>query len=363
MNTKTGLDRLNSRSARLWIVLSTILIVAVNAAGCSGRNSVTTTDSGLQIEELEVGDGQTAAVGDTVRVHYTGWLEDGTQFDSSVDRGRPFGFTIGEGQVIAGWDEGLVGMKEGGKRRLLIPPDLAYGALGAGEVIPPNATLTFEVELLKIVSVQFEDLVEGTGPAVETGDSISMKYVGWLEDGTQFDSSDANGGPFTFTLGTGRVIRGWDEGIDGMRVGGVRRITIPPEFAFGSRGVDPIIPPDATLIFEVELLKIVQVEIEDLVVGEGDEVVEGDAVVVHYTGWLEDGTKFDSSIDRGQPFQFTLGAGQVIPGWEQGVLGMRVGGSRRLVIPPELAYGQEGAGDVIPPGAKLIFEVMLVDKQ
>lgn len=114
----------------------------------SGGNTIT-TDSGLVYEDLVIGQGNQAQVGDTVSVHYTGWLEDGTQFDSSVDRGTPFEFTLGARSVIQGWDEGVAGMRVGGKRRLVIPPELAYGATGRGS-IPPNATLIFEVELLEI---------------------------------------------------------------------------------------------------------------------------------------------------------------------------------------------------------------------
>ncbi len=98
--------------------------------------------------DLVVGTGRQAELGDTAGVHYTGWLENGKQFDSSVDRNEPFSFRVGAGRVIKGWDEGVQGMKVGGKRKLIIPPDLGYGARGAGNVIPPNATLTFDVELL-----------------------------------------------------------------------------------------------------------------------------------------------------------------------------------------------------------------------
>ena len=107
-----------------------------------------TTSSGLIIEDISVGSGDEASKGQTVSVHYTGWLIDGKKFDSSKDRNDPFEFGLGQRQVILGWDEGVVGMRIGGTRKLTIPPELGYGARGAGGVIPPNATLVFEIELL-----------------------------------------------------------------------------------------------------------------------------------------------------------------------------------------------------------------------
>ena len=109
------------------------------------------TDSGLKYDDTVIGEGATAVKGQTVSVHYTGWLTDGEKFDSSKDRNDPFQFQLGAGRVIRGWDEGVQGMKVGGTRRLTIPPQLGYGAAGAGGVIPPNATLVFEVELLAIL--------------------------------------------------------------------------------------------------------------------------------------------------------------------------------------------------------------------
>ncbi len=121
-----------------------------NASPTKVTGKPTTTSSGLQYWNIVVGTGTTATAGKTVKVHYTGWLTDGKKFDSSVDRGQPFEFPLGAGRVIKGWDEGVAGMKVGGKRQLRIPPELGYGGRGAGGVIPPNATLIFDVELIDV---------------------------------------------------------------------------------------------------------------------------------------------------------------------------------------------------------------------
>lgn len=131
-------------------VVAAIILIVYLAIPKTASQSAAQTASGLQITDLVVGAGAEAKAGDTVSVNYTGWLTDNTKFDSSLDRNEPFEFVLGQGQVIQGWDEGVVGMKVGGKRRLVIPPDLGYGAQGAGGTIPPNATLIFEVELLSI---------------------------------------------------------------------------------------------------------------------------------------------------------------------------------------------------------------------
>jgi FKBP-type peptidyl-prolyl cis-trans isomerase len=151
------------RNTRIAIIVVLLLMIAggayyflylspkssQNQPAGTGQGMIT-SPSGLKYEDLIVGNGAEAKTGSTVSVHYTGWLEDGTKFDSSLDRGQPFSFTLGARQVIPGWDEGVAGMKVGGKRKLVIPPDLAYGSQGASGVIPPNATLTFEVQLLSV---------------------------------------------------------------------------------------------------------------------------------------------------------------------------------------------------------------------
>ena len=150
------------RRVQRFIILL-LLVVAIAIPACSQKeakpadekktespasaNSIK-TPTGLAYVDLVAGPGLSPVTGKTVKVHYTGWLENGTKFDSSVDRGEPFVFTIGAGQVIPGWDEGVMTMKVGGKRKLIIPPQLGYAEKGAGGVIPPNATLIFEVELL-----------------------------------------------------------------------------------------------------------------------------------------------------------------------------------------------------------------------
>jgi FKBP-type peptidyl-prolyl cis-trans isomerase len=134
--------------------LTLLAAVLLLAGGAQESKETITTESGLKYIDHLVGNGEVAAKGDAVEVHYTGWLYEngkrGAKFDSSLDRGQPFQFDLGAGRVIRGWDEGVAGMKVGGKRELIIPPELGYGSRGAGGVIPPNATLDFEVELLKV---------------------------------------------------------------------------------------------------------------------------------------------------------------------------------------------------------------------
>lgn len=352
----------------------------------------------IEYVEVEAGTGAQPRPGDIVSVHYTGTLEDGTVFDSSTESGQPFTFVLGQGQVIPGWDQGVALMREGGKATLIIPPELAYGEAGRDQ-IPPNATLTFDVELVQVIAapepaeiatgdyeetesgLKYFDLEPGIGETPATGESVTLHFHGWLEDGTSLGGT-LDGPPVSFQLGGNQVFPGLEEGVSTMLAGGQRQLVIPPELAFGEAGSSSI-PPNSTVILEVTLLNIIPVpepsvfpEIDeseyeetasglkyyDVEVGDGASPMPGQQVQVHYTGWLTDGTKFDSSIDRGVPFPFPVGVGSVIPGWDEGVSTMQIGGTRLLIIPSEFAYGPEGNGS-IPPNATLIFEVHLLDAQ
>lgn len=211
-----------------------------------------------------------------------------------------------------------------------------------------------------------QDFRIGTGATLNRGDVITIKYATYLEDGKKVEASDA----YTFLGGLRTVIEGWDQGLANMRVGGQRKLTIPPLLAYGDTGRDPGIAPNATLISYIEVLSIApqqttenSVKYVDLVVGTGWTPIQNDILVVNYTGWLaSDGTKFDSSLNEGRtPFEFAFATGAVIRGWDDGLANMRVGGKRVLIIPPDMAYGDQGSGDAIPPGATLIFEVELLE--
>ncbi len=234
-----------------------------------------TTTSGLKYKIIQKGTGAQPKQGDRVSVHYVGTLTDGTKFDSSRDRGQPFSFAIGTGQVIKGWDEGIALLHVGDKAILTIPPDLGYGAQAAGS-IPANSTLIFEVELMEIrekitakpYDIAGKDTVtlqeglkmivvkQGTGAKAENGKNVSVHYTGYLLDGSKFDSSVERGEPLNFPLGQGRVIRGWELGIAAMNIGTQARLIIPNELGYGERGYPPVIPAKATLVFDVELVGV-----------------------------------------------------------------------------------------------------------
>lgn len=256
------------------VLLTTAFLSACGDSTDSAKGSSkamnTTTEAGLVIQDQVVGKGAEAKESSAVAVHYTGWLFDesqpekkGDQFDSSLTLNRPFEFVLGQGRVIKGWDQGVVGMKVGGKRRLIIPSALGYGAKGAGQKIPPNSTLMFDIELLALDSVTIIEQKIGDGAEAQPGMRVSVDYTGWLYDeealshkGKKFDSSIDRGQKFGFVLGQGNVITGWDQGVKGMKVGGKRTLEIPASMAYGARGAGRDIPPNAKLVFDVELFDV-----------------------------------------------------------------------------------------------------------
>ncbi len=239
----------------------------------SSENEIHTTESGLKYEILTAGSGASPTADDSVTVHYEGTLMDGTKFDSSYDRGETITFPLN--RVIKGWTEGVQLMKEGAKYKFTIPSELAYGEQGGGS-IPPNSDLIFIVELFKVEvdegkgflkknkeksgikvtdsGLQYKVLLEGTGKSPGATDRVTVHYEGTLIDGTKFDSSYDRGEPIDF--GLNQVIRGWTEGLQLMKEGAKYKLFIPSDLAYGPQGSPGAIPPNAALIFTVELIRV-----------------------------------------------------------------------------------------------------------
>jgi peptidylprolyl isomerase len=358
------------------------------------KNSTYTTSSGLQIKFLQYYPKNTAAKsGCRVSVNYVGKLLNDTVFDSSYKRGKAFSFVLGEGSVIKGWEEGIAYMHEGDSAILTIPPELGYGATAKG-TIPANSTLVFNVVLEK-VSVPFDtkgkDTVKtasgleyivvskGRGIKVDSGMNVTVHYTGYFEDGSIFDSSVERDEPISIPIGTGKVIKGWDEGITYLSVGDKARLFIPYGLAYGEAARGPI-PAKSNLIFDVEIIKAEKivsalpydVKGKDTIItasglkyikvqeSTGKQAVKGNTVKVHYTGYFTNGKMFDSSVERGEAFEFELGAGKVIKGWDEGIALLKVGEKARLIVPYTLGYGVNDFYD-IPGKSTLIFDVELLD--
>ncbi len=372
------------------------------AAFLSG--DVQKTASGVEYVDTKVGTGPALAAGSIGVLEFTGWLGDGKEFDSSKERPGEFCFLLGSPRSIAFFNEGLAGMKAGGTRRVRVAPAQGYGAAGRPPIIPPNSTLLFEVKMLDLrqsttkpdtsklkfketpSGLRWADLAAGAGDPVVEGSTASVHYSGFLEDGTKFDSSVDRCQPFDVkNIGRAPVIPGWNEGLVGMKAGGRRVLVIPPGLAYGSEGRPPVIPQNATLTFEIEVLSISPppkapepmtfpeiatlkltsnpsgLRWADVRPGKGAEIKKGSTAALHYTGWLESGKEFDSSVPRGETFDLRdIGNSPVIPGWNEGLVGIKEGGRRVLVIPPDLAYGASGYPPVIPPNSTLVFMIEAV---
>jgi peptidylprolyl isomerase len=214
----------------------------------------------VEITEIKVGKGDAAKKGDVLTMLYKGTLKNGKIFDETTAKEPPYAFKLGAKQVIDGWEQGLVGIKVGGKRKLKVPYQLAYGENGYAD-IPAKADLTFVVELIRLDNDQtikklaIKETQVGKGPAAESGDTVKIHYTGKFLNGFQFDSS-VGGDPYSVVLGAGKVIKGFDQGIVGMRKGGKRKVTIPYAMAYKEDGRPPVIPRMATLVFDLELIEL-----------------------------------------------------------------------------------------------------------
>lgn len=226
------------------------------------------------------------------------------------------------------------------------------------------------------VGIGIKTLKEGHGEPVKKNQLVQVHYTGWLADSTQFDNSRERNEPLEFVLGTGMVIKGWDIGIEGMKLGEVRSLEIPAVLAYGENAVGPI-PANSKLLFEVELVGIEKslepdtllnsaalkwkklqpgIEIFDEKEGAGTELRAGMELTFHHTGWLTNGFKFGSSKNLGKPSKTAFGTGKLVRGLEVGLESIKQGGVRWLRISPSMAYGPV-AMTSIPPNSTLIFRI------
>ncbi len=253
-----------------------ILCFFALATACD-KKSEWTTESGLQVIELAEGDGASPKKGDIISLNYTGWYLDGDEFDSTSKLGHPRKFRLGTDTLLPGLEEGVYSMRRGAKRIFILPPELAFGAEGRPGVVPRDAWVKFEVEMVEIEAgqplplpwneagmefyttksgLQFVDFLTGDGEFPELGSTVVIHYSGYLDDATLFDSSSLRGRPVEFELTEDWLIRGLVEGLLTMRAGGKRKLVIPPFLGYGEDGFGKKVPPNATLIYDIELLEV-----------------------------------------------------------------------------------------------------------
>ncbi|MCL7034530.1 hypothetical protein MKW94_011485 [Papaver nudicaule] len=344
-------------------------------------------NQGLKKKLIKEGQGwDTPDNGDEVEVHYTGTLLNGTQFDSSRDRGTPFKFKLGQGQVIKGWDLGIKTMKKGENAIFTIPAELAYGETGSPPTIPPSATLQFDVELLSWSSVK--DICKDGGivkKVLTEGekwenpkdlDEVLVKYEARLEDGSVVSQSEG----VEFVVRDGYFCPALEKAVRTMKKKEKVLLTVKPQYGFGEKGrpasgQEVAVPPNAILLITLELLswKIVTEVTPDKKVikkilkeGEGYEKPnDGTVAKVKLIGKLQDGTIFlkKGHNEEEEPFEFKTDNDEVIEGLDRAVMTMKKGEEALVTIDPEYAFGSSESQQelaVVPPGSTVHYEVELV---
>ncbi|KAH9297279.1 hypothetical protein KI387_028961, partial [Taxus chinensis] len=341
---------------------------------------------GLKKKIIKPGIGyQTPQNGDEVTVHYTETLLDGTVFDSSRDKEEPFTFKIGQGQVIKGWDQGIITMKKGENALFTIPPELAYGSAGMPPTVPPNATLQFDVELLSWIVDLCEDggILKKTishgekGEKPKYADEVTVKYEAKLEDETIVAKTPEEG--VEFYVNDGNFCPAIAKAVKTMRKGEKATLTVKPMYAFGEKGRDAeggfaAVPPNANLVISLELISLKSVreitgnkKVIKKILKEGEgygKPSDGTVVQIRYTAKLQDGTVFEKKGFEGEDsFQFIIEEEQVISGLDKAVTTMKKGEVALITIYPEYGFGNvEVQRDlaVVPPNSILIYEVEMV---
>ncbi|HVS19764.1 MAG TPA: FKBP-type peptidyl-prolyl cis-trans isomerase [Planctomycetota bacterium] len=388
-------------SLPLTLLTLSLLVGAVRAQDATppipADTEIVTTPSGLKYSVLKEGSGRRPKVGSNVSVHYTGWLTDGTVFDSSVQRGQPFDFTLGQGAVIKGWDEGVALMQKGSRLKLTIPYELAYGEQGRPPTIPPKSTLIFEVELLDFLvlpemvaadpakrvalesGIAYQVLEAGTGEPIPVGHMCEFEYALFTTEGKLVDTSVTRGGTVQDSCGQSQMAF-MNEVMPLMRSGAWWRVDVPSD-QVGYQRQPPDLGPGTTSVWQLRIVGVkaplpapefvaldpaktvttatgLKYEVVREGRADGKKPRLGQQVEVHYSGWLTDGTAFDSSFKKGEPSQFRLGG--VITGWNEGLQLMGEGAVYRFEIPANLAYGAAGRRPTIPPNATLVFYIELI---
>uniref|UniRef100_A0A4W3J7L1 peptidylprolyl isomerase n=1 Tax=Callorhinchus milii TaxID=7868 RepID=A0A4W3J7L1_CALMI len=316
---------------------------------------------------------RTVQVSDFVRYHYNGTLLDGTLFDSSLNRLRTYDTYVGIGWLIAGMDEGLLGMCIGEERIVTVPPFLGYGEKGDGRDIPSQATLVFDILLIDfhnpkdLIAIETEFVPDPCPRKSKAGDFVRYHYNATLMDGTLFDSSYSRNHTYDTYIGKKFVIAGMDEGLLNVCFGERRRIIIPPHLGYGEEGIDGKIPGSAVLVFDIHMIDFhnpsdeVAIKTYHKPSDCGVLSKKGDYVKYHYNVTLMDGTKLDSTHLYGKTYNIVLGSGQVVLGMDLGLRDMCVGEKRTIVIPPHLGYGEKGVAGEVPGSAVLVFDVEMME--